>query len=69
MPSVEEVSDPLVVVIVGLRLCQLVVMVGELEIYTTRVNIHGRAEDGTRHNAALNMPAGTAYTIDKIEVN
>ena len=58
MASVEEVSDPFVVIVVGLRLRQFVVMVRELEVHSTSVNIHRGAEDRTGHNAALDVPTG-----------
>ena len=41
----------------NLRLSELVVMVGESQINTTRMNVHIVAKDSRRHDRALDMPA------------
>ena len=44
-------------VVVCLGLSQLVVMVRELEVLPTRMDVHLGTEDGTGHCTALNVPA------------
>ena len=51
------VHTNLVVAVVGLRLSQLVVVVRELEIRATGVDVHVRTEDVTGHDRALDVPA------------
>lgn len=39
-----------------LRLSQFILMMGESEIKSPSVDVHGFSQDGTRHGRALNMP-------------
>ena len=42
----KEVPGPAVVLVVGLRLSQLIVVVRELEVVAAAVNVHAAAQDG-----------------------
>lgn len=64
--AVGKVVDPLIALVVGLGLSQLVVMVREGEIDSSRVNIHAAAQDLRSHHRALNVPSGTARTPRRV---
>ena len=62
VPAVEEVVHPLVVAVECLRLGALIVVVGELQVPSTGVDVHVVAEDIRRHNGALNVPTRAALS-------
>src|SRR5690349_7244909 len=64
--AVGEVVNPLVALVVGLGLSQLVVMVREGEIDSSRVNVHSAAQNLRSHHRALNVPSGTTRTPRRI---
>ncbi len=67
MTSVPEVIDPVVALVVCLRLCHFVVMMGELEIDASCVDIDRRVwQDCASHRGALNVPPGSAFTPGRV---
>ena len=59
---VPKVVHPAVVLVISFALCHLIVMVWELEIDATCVNIYGWVrEERACHRRALDMPAWTAF--------
>mmetsp|Transcript_21964 Transcript_21964/g.43636 ORF Transcript_21964/g.43636 Transcript_21964/m.43636 type:complete len:288 (+) Transcript_21964:860-1723(+) len=61
VPCMEKVVDPLIVAVVRFTLCQLIVVVRELEILTTSMNVHVFAHYVTRYHRALDVPAWSAF--------
>ena len=59
---VEEVVNPLRVSVVGLTLRQLVVVVRELEVGPSRVNVKIRSKHITGDDGALDVPTWTTRT-------
>jgi hypothetical protein len=57
---VQEVVDPLLVPVVGLRLRQLVLVVRELEVEAPGVDVNGVPNQIAGHGGALNVPPGPA---------
>lgn len=56
MASVQEIAHPFVVVVIGLRLGELVVVVREFQIDSATVDVHAGAQNVTCHDTAFNVP-------------
>lgn len=61
MTHMQKIVSPLRLVVIGLRLCKLVLMVGENQIDSSWVDVHLLAEDWHCHGRALYMPTRTAF--------
>merc|ERR1719186_356868 len=59
---VQEITSPSIIIIVRLRLSKFIVVVWELEVIPTRVNIHGLSKDSRGHYRTLNVPAWPSKT-------
>ena len=67
--SMQEVVDPLLAataVVMGLRLCQLIVMVGETQVFTSAVDVHLATNDMACHCRALYVPACTQASASAV---
>ena len=61
--SVPEVVDPVVALIIGLALGDLVVVVREAKVDTTSVDVNRvRLKDRGSHSTALDVPSRTTFT-------
>lgn len=60
MAHMQEIVSPLWLVVIGLWLGKFVLVVGEYQVDSSRVNVHLLPEDWHCHGRALNMPARTA---------
>jgi len=57
-----EVVDPLTASEAALRLCKFVVMMRELEVISTSMNVHVIPKDVTSHHRAFDMPTWATHS-------
>ncbi len=66
MASMEEIANPFIIIVIGFRLRQFIVVVRELEIHASSVDVHRRSEDGGCHYTALDMPSRTTWAKQRM---
>jgi len=62
MARVDEIVDPLVIIIEGFRLSNFIFVMRESQIDTTRVDIKRSFENLAGHGRAFNMPTRSSFT-------
>ena len=62
MTHMDKVSNPVRIVVVGLRLGHFVLVVGENQIYTPRVDVHILPQNSICHSRTLYVPARSAVS-------